>query len=118
MQDLTLDELVEQIDSCFEEIRRRIRHRRGRKNIGGLARTQTWSLYELSEAWDDVAGVARRWGHDDALETLREEVTKELQDELERFDPECDLCAARREISELTAQLARQKAVAVSRPRF
>ncbi len=35
------------------------------------------------------------------LDQLRAEITEELRHELERFDPDCALCVARRKIDEL-----------------
>jgi hypothetical protein len=50
-------------------------------------------------------------GQEVARITLRQEIADELQDEMERFDPDCALCTARRTEKKLRRDLAEARLV-------
>lgn len=77
-----------------------------KKNIGGSARRIEISIHDLSLRIEESEQRGFENGMDAARRLLRDEILKELEDEIEAFDPHCDLCIARRDLKSVGQDLA------------
>ena len=64
---------------------------------------------DVREALDHAYWEGFELGRDTARRELRDEIAQELEDELSRWDPDCELCVVRRRAGDLEKELARTK---------
>lgn len=73
-------------------------------NIGGRAKRLEMTMQEFHEALDRSWADGFEEGKRTVIESLRDEIRAELEDELGRSDPDCPLCLMYKKHSRLSQQ--------------